>query len=250
MKHNYLFFACSILITLFCACRDTAQSDSERSGLLTQDQTGSDNTNQPIDLFDSGEGNFDALVADYESKDRVIWQKPDIVISLLGDLEDKTIADIGAGTGYFAFRIVSSAKKVIGIDIDPRFVSFMDSVKVHLIPEYRDRFESRLAKPNDPYLAPEETDAIMLVNTYGYIDERVDYLKKLWTGLKPNGQLLIIDFKKNNLPVGPSVEFKVSTTQAQRDLAEAGFDIVQVDRTTLDYQYIILAKKREPSEQE
>jgi len=198
---------------------------------------------EPVPLPKTGEGSFENLVADYESKDRGIWQKPELVISLLGDLQDKTVADIGAGTGYFTFRMVPKAKKVIGIDIDTRFISFLDSVKVRLPEQYRKRFESRLAKPDDPLLNPGEADAVIIVNTYGYIQNRVTYLKTLSKGISPGGQLLIIDFKKNNLNIGPPDEYKVALGQVEKELIAAGFDIDKIDKDALDYQYIILAVK-------
>lgn len=190
-------------------------------------------------------GNFENLIADYESKDRVIWQKPDMVISLLGDLEGKTVADLGAGTGYFAFRLVPKAQKVIGVDIDRRFIEFMDSVKVRLPKPYQDRFESRLAKPDDPMLQPEEADAVVMVNTYGYIENRVRYLQILSKGMSGGAQLLIIDFKKNSLPIGPEDEFKVAVSQVERELKAAGFNIRKIDNEALDYQYIVMAEKSE-----
>ena len=191
----------------------------------------------------TGAGNFESLIADYESKDRGIWQKPELVISQLGDLGGKTVADIGAGTGYFTFRMVPKAKKVIGIDIDQRFINFLDSVKVRLPSQYRERFESRLAKPDDPLLRPGEVDVVVVVNTYGYIQNRIQYLKTLSKGMSPGAQLLIIDFKKNNLPIGPPDEYKVALGQVEKELVTAGFGIEKIDKDALDYQYIILAIK-------
>ncbi|MCS6928058.1 MAG: class I SAM-dependent methyltransferase [Saprospiraceae bacterium] len=188
-------------------------------------------------------GSFESLVADYESKDRVIWQKPNMVISLLGDLTGKTVADIGAGTGYFAFRLVPVAQKVIAVDIDRRFIAFMDSIKVHLPESYQRRFETRLAKPDDPMLAPNEVDAVIIVNTYGYLRNRIAYLKTLSKGMKAQAPLLVIDFKKSNLPIGPSNEFKVAITEVLRELEAAGLQITKVDQESLDYQYIVMAKK-------
>jgi SAM-dependent methyltransferase len=186
-------------------------------------------------------GNFDGLVSDFESKQRAIWQKPDLVISLLGDLKGKSVADIGAGTGYFTFRLVPKADKVIGIDIDQRFISFMDSVKVRLPKSYQDRFETRMGKAENPCLKPKEVNAVVIVNTYGYIENRVKYLQLLSDGLADDNKLLIIDFKKNNLPVGPSSEFKVSTGDVKKELTKAGFTVDKIDTQSLDYQYIVLA---------
>jgi ubiquinone/menaquinone biosynthesis C-methylase UbiE len=212
------------------------------SGMMTREQTPKATTvSDDWQNKQPSAGNFEVLVSDYESKQRAIWQKPDMVIALMGDLTGKTVADIGAGTGYFTFRLVPKAQKVIGIDIDQRFISFMDSVKVRLPETYQNRFESRLGQPDDPRLKPSEADAVMIVNTYGYIDHREKYLKTLAKGMKENARLLIIDFKKNNLPVGPPTEFKVSVDQVKNELEAAGFSVQKADIQSLDYQYIIIA---------
>ena len=197
---------------------------------------------EPPNHLSGDENPSGSLLSDFENPNRAIWQKPELVISQLGDLSGKTVADIGAGTGYFAFRMVPTAKKVIAIEIDPRMINFMDSVKVRLPSAHRSRFESRLAKPNDPLLQPGEANAVTIVNTIGYIDHRVDYLKKLRAGMSPGAQLLIIDFKKN-LPVGPPEKFKVGLPDLESELRESGFEPVHDDNKSLDYQYILLAKK-------
>jgi len=245
MKHFFPFLFVALSIALVCACRDGVQSNPNQPSLYREKTPPAAKMSDPQPLPKTGNGNFESLVTDYESKDRGIWQKPDMVISLLGDLEGKTVADIGAGTGYFTFRLVPKAKKVIGIDIDQRFIQFLDSVKVRLPASYIGRFESRLAKPDDPLLKPAEADAVIIVNTYGYIENRVAYLKTLIKGVSPGGRLLIIDFKKNNLPIGPPDEFKVALSQVEKELLTAGFEIDKIDKNALDYQYIILAKKPE-----
>ncbi len=243
MKRNSLFAFILPLLAAFTACRDNVSTVGNEQPLARDKYTPVNNSSSdPLPLPNTGEGNFENLVADYESKDRGIWQKPDMVISLLGNLENKTVADIGAGTGYFTFRLVPRAKKVIGIDIDRRFIDLLDSVKVRLPEKYRDRFETRLAKPDNPLLRSEEVDAVMIVNTYAYIDERVQYLRTLRKGIAPGGQLLIIDFKKNNLPIGPPDQYKIALSQVERELMTAGFRISKIDKDALDYQYIVLAE--------
>ena len=241
MRHITTFL---ILIAVFISCKHESRPSTEDPALFREKPMAT-TVSEPLLLPKTGAGNFESLVADYEDKDRGIWQKPELVISFLGDLQNETVADIGAGTGYFTFRLVPKAKKVIGIDIDPRFINFLDSVKVRLPAMYRDRFESRLAKFDDPMLKAEEADNVVIVNTYAYIENRVQYLKTLYKGVTPGGQLLIIDFKKNNLPVGPPDEYKVSLAQVEHELSLAGFKVSKVDKDVLDYQYIILAVKPE-----
>lgn len=241
---NYLSQICiGAAAFILVSCGGESAGNPESPSLIPEKPAPVATVSEPVPLPKTGGGGFESLIADYESKDRGIWQKPELVISLLGDLDNKTVADIGAGTGYFTFRMVPRAKKVIGIDIDERFISFLDSVKVRLPERYRKRFESRLAKPDDPLLNPGEADDVIIVNTYGYIQNRVKYLKTLAEGIAPGGQLLIIDFKKNNLPIGPPDQFKVALSQAEKELVTAGFNIVKIDKDALDYQYIILAVK-------
>lgn len=244
MKLALHFFFMTIASSGFWACQNDTPPVSSESPGMTRETPPPVSTSVEPRQPKASPGNFENLIADYESKDRVIWQKPDMVISLLGDLEGKTVADLGAGSGYFAFRMLPKAKKVIGVDIDPRFIEFMDSVKVRLPKQYQDRFESRLAQPDDPMMKPGEVDAVVMVNTYGYIENRVNYLKILSKGMSDDAELLIIDFKKNSLPIGPEDEFKVALSQVERELKAAGFEIQKIDNEALDYQYIIMAAKR------
>ncbi|HMN91223.1 MAG TPA: class I SAM-dependent methyltransferase [Saprospiraceae bacterium] len=184
------------------------------------------------------------IAEDYINTNRVIWQKPDMIIDLLGDLSGKTVADIGAGTGFFALRITPRAKKVIAIDIDSRFVNYLDSVKVLELPEnMQSRLEARLAEPNDPHLKPGEVDIIMIVNTFMYIQNKIDYLKILHRGLSPQGRLLIVDFKKKRTPIGPPSEIRTPIHEVEEALYTAGYRNIQTNDTALDYQYIITAEK-------
>lgn len=191
------------------------------------------------------ESTFEERVAAYESKDRVFWQKPDLVINLLGDLSEKTVADIGAGSGYFARRLAYKAKHIIAIDIDKKFIDFMDSIKlVELPPDIQARFETRLATPEDSKLRNGEADVVLLVNTYIYIPNRVEYLSRLRQGVKPGGMIVIVDFKKKRMPLeNPPDEIRLPLHQVENELEEAGYHWLASDDTSLDYQYIVIGER-------
>lgn len=186
-------------------------------------------------------GELDDLVADYESKERLVWQKPEMVIKRLGNLSTKTVVDLGAGTGFFAFRVVGQAKKTIALDIDRRFIAFMDSAKQELPPDLRSRFEARLVETNDAKLKKGEADAVIIVNTYMFISDRVAYMQRLRQGIAKGGIVLIVDYKEKNIPVGPPVSAKVPLSVVEKELRQAGFNSINADDTSLDYQYIITA---------
>lgn len=186
---------------------------------------------------------FENEAEQYESADRVIWQKPDLVIQQLGDVDGKVVADLGAGTGYFSRRIAYKGAKVIAIDIDPKAIQWMEEQKARFPIELRDKLVIRLAEPNDPKLEANEVDIVLLVNTYSYIQERVPYFSKLKEAIREGGHVIIIDFKKKETPFGPSIDERIDVKEVEKELVAAGYSLVAVDETSLDYQYIIKAQR-------
>ncbi len=196
------------------------------------------NIQLPSDIVIPGEKD------DYIEDNRLIWQKPELVLSLLDTLDGKTVADIGAGTGFFTFPLLPLSKKVIALDIDPLYLNLIDSIKrVDLIPEDRIRLETRLVQGDKIPLKDGEIDAAVIVNTFMFIPNHVEYLKELLRKLKPEGKVLIVDFKKRRIPLGPEQMYKIPLYQVENELYQAGFDTVVAYDMLLEYQYILLAKK-------
>ncbi len=186
----------------------------------------------------------DEIVDEVNEEGRIIWQKPEDVVRMLGDISEKTIADIGAGSGYFTFRFALKAKKVIAIDIDPNMISLLESFKQKLPEEIQAKIETRLALPDDPMIKEGEADIIVIINTIGYIENRKAYLGSLRNSLAENGRILILDFKTKNLPINaPPMEYRVPLGTLENDLLENGYNIIDSDDRTLDYQYILIAGK-------
>ncbi len=199
----------------------------------------------PIDQITANKNshniNFDLLVKNYEDPERKNWQNPQLVIEKLGDISEKIIADIGAGTGYFTFRLAPFAQKVIAIDIDSRFLSYIEDKRDESPEEIYEKIEIRLSKPEDPLLKNSEIDIVLIVNTFHFINNRIDYLKKVKQGIRDGGKLVIVDFKGGNMPVGPSEDTKISPSMVVDEVMKSGFGDVNIDLTSLQYQYIIIA---------
>lgn len=192
----------------------------------------------------SGNSGLEQAIKDKENPDRNNWQKPRKVIERLGILTDKVVADIGAGSGYFSFQILPSAGKVIAIDIDPNALAQINTLAKSLSADLQPKLETRLVGYDDPKLEHEEVDIVFLSNTYSYIENKVDYLKTVFRGIKPKGRIYIVDFKMKILPpIFPNAEERVPLFEVEKHLQEAGFKHIFSDDKTLDFQYIVIAEK-------
>lgn len=183
---------------------------------------------------------FEDLSKGFEDEERKVWQKPELVLEKLGDIKGKKIGDIGAGTGYFSFRMAERGAHVIAIDVDERFQNF---IKQKVVTKMTANLATRLVGFDNPELSESEFDALIIVNTYHHFNNKIEYMTHCFKGLKDEGVLMNVDFKKKKTPHGPSLDHRISAEDVKKDLLKVGFKDVQIDQTTLPEQYIIIAKK-------
>jgi SAM-dependent methyltransferase len=152
------------------------------------------------------------------------WQMPDRVIAALALQRGQTVADIGAGTGYFTARLArsSAAPKVYAVDIEPAMVEYL---RQRAVKEGLANVVAVQATTEGPNL-PEAVDVVLIVNTYHHIPDRVEYFAALKGAIKPGGRLAIVDFRKE-APEGPPPEFRFTPDQISGELAQAGFVLHQ-----------------------
>lgn len=184
---------------------------------------------------------FDNLVANFESQDRIDYQQPDKVLDFLGDLKGKKVMDIGAGTGFFSFRLAERGAMVIAADVNDDFQNYIQNKKDSLRIG-NDKISLRKLPYDSPELTNEEVDMVIIVNTYHHIEDREAYFNKVKSGLKKGGRLVIIDYKKEEIPVGPPLKMKLSPEEVISELKNAGFEVSRLNEDMLVYQYIIELK--------
>jgi cyclopropane fatty-acyl-phospholipid synthase-like methyltransferase len=178
------------------------------------------------------------LINRFESPERDEYQKPEKVLAYLGDIKGKKIMDIGAGSGYFSIKLAEKGAHVIAADVSDEFQT---ALKQRIEDNKLENIELRKIPYDSPDLADNEVDMVLIVNTYHHIENRVDYFKKVKKGIKPDGELVIIDYFKKELPVGPPVNHKIDLETVKSELEKAGYKLdVNVD--LLPYQFIVRAK--------
>jgi ubiquinone/menaquinone biosynthesis C-methylase UbiE len=156
----------------------------------------------------------------FDDPARDAWQKTDQVIAALGLKPGQSVADIGAGTGYFSVRLAKSAAapKVFAADLEPAMVDYL---RKRAKKDGLDNITAVQASTTSANL-PEPVDVILIVDTWHHIANRPVYFKKLARSLRPGGKLAIIDFRKE-APTGPPVEFRFTPAEIKAELAAAGY---------------------------
>jgi arsenite methyltransferase len=171
-----------------------------------------------------------------EDPSRDAWQKPHDVVMALELKPDEAVADIGAGTGYFARRFARHAGKVYAVDIDRKL---LDIAARDAPPS----LVTVLAAPDDPRLPPSSVDTVFLCDVLHHIDARPAYYEKLARALKPGGRIVVVDFHKRELPVGPPPAMKLSSREVEDELSAAGFRRVKSFEFLPHQYFLVFARK-------
>jgi 2-polyprenyl-3-methyl-5-hydroxy-6-metoxy-1,4-benzoquinol methylase len=185
------------------------------------------------------------LIKNFESEDRSLTQKPYEVIALFGNLEGKKILDIGAGSGYFTFRLAEKGAHVIAGDVNDEFLEYIKS-KMKENELFSKNIEIRKLPYESPSLAKEEVGHVIIVNTYHHIENRVDYFNQVKKGLTKDGMLMVVDFMKKKFKEkvkGPTYDMRISSSKVIEELKKAGFKRFETNNDLLPFQYILKAWK-------
>jgi ubiquinone/menaquinone biosynthesis C-methylase UbiE len=181
-----------------------------------------------------------AYIAALEDPRRDAYQKPKEVMQALDIKQGEIIADIGAGSGYFSVRLahhVGATGRVYAVDVSPDMIR-------HLHARVRDlrllNVTPILAPPDDPLL-PEQVDRFLIVDVWHHIENQAAYLAVMKKQLKPNGQVVMIDFHKRELPVGPPLAMKIAREDLLRQMVANGLQLA-TEHTFLPYQYFLVFK--------
>jgi arsenite methyltransferase len=180
-----------------------------------------------------------AYITFLEDPQRDAYQKPQEVIAALGLKEGEIVADIGAGSGYFAFRFahhLGGKGRVYAVDVSPEMILYMN----RRIRDMRLRnVVTVLAAPEDPLLMDHSIDRFFICDTWHHIQNQIEYLALMKKMLKPGGQVIMIDFQKKESPVGAPMEMRIAREDVIRQLESNGFRLAK-EHTFLPYQYFLI----------
>lgn len=183
----------------------------------------------------------DAWSKVFDDPARDAWQRPDEVLRALELEPTMTVADLGAGTGYFAVRLARAVPRgeVIATDLEPDMVRFLEErARREQLPNLR----AIQVAADAPGLAADSVDRILIVHVWHHLADRREYARKLAAALRPGGRLFVVDFGPT-AERGPPAHMRVASDTVVAELASAGLSAA-VSPTSLPDQYIVEARRR------
>lgn len=180
-----------------------------------------------------------AYIGALEDPKRDAYQKPHEVIHALDLKPGEVIADIGAGSGYFTFHLarhVGDNGKVYAVDVSPDMILHMN----RRIRELKaNNVITLLADPDDPLLPDRSVNRFFFSDSWHHIENQAKYLSLMKRMLKPGGEIVMIDFHKKDLPVGPPMNMKIGREEVIKQLESNGYRFIK-EHTFLPYQYFLV----------
>ena len=173
-----------------------------------------------------------------EGPDRSLWQKPDEIMDALNIADGSTVADVGAGAGWFTVRLarrVGPNGRVYAEDIQQ---PMLEAIGYRVSREGLTNVEKVLGTPEDPML-PAGLDAVLVVDVYNAVEDPVSLLTDVAAALKPQGRLGIVDWTKEGGGPGPPMEQRVEAAKVIGDAAAAGLTLLSHE-TFLTYQFLLV----------
>jgi ubiquinone/menaquinone biosynthesis C-methylase UbiE len=174
-----------------------------------------------------------------EGPDRDAWQMPDAVMDALGVADGSSVADIGAGGGWFTVRLarrVGPNGTVYAQDVQPQM---LEAIRRRVEREGLRNVRTIKGDTTDPHLPPSSVDAIIIVDTYHEFENRVALLGHLARALKLRGRLGVVEFTKQGGGPGPPAEERLEESRVVDEATQAGLTLLRRE-TFLPFQYYLI----------
>lgn len=168
-------------------------------------------------------------------------ERPDEVIANLDLAPTHVVADVGAGTGYFAFRIARRvpAGRVYAVDVQPEMVEILrERIEERKLPNV----EAVLGTETDPKLPEASVDVALMVDVYHELSHPKEVLEALHRALRPGARLVLIEYRGEDPDVPMKPLHKMTEAQVRRELEGVGYRWVET-RGFLPRQHFLVFER-------
>ena len=162
--------------------------------------------------------------------ERIREEMPDDVVANMGLESDQVVADIGAGSGYFSFRIADRVPsgKVLAVDIQPEMLQLIERQKTDTGVA---NIEGVLGQIDNPNLAPNSIDAAIMVDAYHEFSHPFEMINGIYNALRPGGRIFLLEYRgeDDSVPIRPL--HKMTEEQVVKEMSVFGLEWTE----TLDF---------------
>jgi precorrin-6B methylase 2/mono/diheme cytochrome c family protein len=167
-------------------------------------------------------------VAFFNRPEREAEEHSDALVKSLDIREGARIADIGAGTGYFTWRLAQRAGpkgRVIAVDIQQRMLDLAaETVKQHGLVNV----DYVLGRQSDPRLPERSLDMVFIAHSYHEFREPEIVMEAVRRSLKPGGRLVVVEYAKENQLAPAAPLHRMSFDEIRSEIEPIGFDLDRI----------------------
>jgi ubiquinone/menaquinone biosynthesis C-methylase UbiE len=177
--------------------------------------------------------------------EREAEEAPEQALDALGIRAGMVVADVGAGTGYMSLRMarrVGPTGKVYANDLQPEMLQKLHAKSQR---EKLSNVETVQGTESDPKLPPNTMDLVLLVDVYHEFSQPQAMLDRIRESLKPDGRLVLLEYRKEDPKVPIRPEHKMSVAEVKTEVEAEGYKLDQVIEK-LPRQHIIIFRKTSP----
>ncbi len=168
-------------------------------------------------------------------------ERPQAAIAALNLKPTDTVADIGAGTGYFSFRMAALVPQgqVLAVDVQPEMIKILNFLKTE---KKIANVEAVLGSEQSPNLLPNRIDVALLVDVYHEFAYPQEMMRAIGQALKPGGRVILLEYRGENPLIAIKPLHKMTQKQVKKELSAVGL-IWQETKNVLPQQHILVFQK-------
>jgi ubiquinone/menaquinone biosynthesis C-methylase UbiE len=220
----------SIVIALACACSSSTPSPSDKPAADTRAQY----EGRPI------ADTCSYLGADWlDRADREAREQPEKVLDYLAIAPSSTVADVGAGTGYFTVRMAKRAKEVLATELQPEMLRLLD----HRVSSEKLTNVRLIRSTEHEAKLPERCcDLVLMVDVYHELTDPPGVMAGIRRALTPAGRLALVEYKGEDASIPIKPEHKMTLAQIKKELEPLGFAFVASYEELPDQRVVVFTR--------
>jgi FkbM family methyltransferase len=244
LKDNFVFLTVGILVVVCLWLLNITLSPTAPTASATYEQKA---VHSPDGIGKFYQGREIAKVMGHtgaswlERPSREAEEQPSKIIKAIDLKPNDVVADIGAGTGYFSFRIAPLIPKgkVFAVDIQPEMLDIIKSLKKE---KNISNVEPILATVSNPNLPPESVDLAIMVDAYHEFEYPLEVMQGIVSALKPGGRVILVEYRGENPLVMIKALHKMTQKQAIKEMQAVGL-LWRETKNLLPQQHLMVFEK-------